>query len=274
MQTEGLLQNAYNKLNIDIQQYYSHYTGFSNEELLSNKALLKIISVVFNGKPVINCFSRDDDLLSFNKENLNFVNECLDTNDYNKEKIYTITTNCIAITNKEILIQPRNLQEKEQINFRKNHFDILSVVNRIREYYGFRCRSLKQLRIEFIIQEVLLFVLSIFLLFASILLFVLASWWNQNPPIIRQNETDWFSNSFINPLSDWLIHSGLPITDQNISNFAPFIIVAGIIFLLLFLFSIWINKKTWDRNKLQYQTHYLCRVLGLNFMLLRNEGWI
>lgn len=274
MQTELSLQNAHNKLYLDIQQYYSHHSGFSSEELLSNTALLKIISIVFSGKPVTNCLSRDEDLLAFNKENLKFLNDCIQKNDLTKETIHTIITNCIAVTNKEILIRPRKQQEKEISKFSKNHFDIPSVVNRIRDYYGFQCKQLKQMGIEFKIKEFFLIILSIFLLFASVIVFVLAGWWNQNPPVIRQNGTNWFSNNFINPLSDFLLHSGLPITDQNIGNFVPYIIVSGIIFMLLFFCSIWINKKIWDRNKLQYQIHFLCRMIGIEGEELKKTGWL
>ena len=274
MQTEILLQNAQNMLYLDIRQYYSHHTGYTAEELLSNTALLKIINIVFTGKQVKKFLAQDEELVSFNEENLKYLYQCLQKNDINKENTLTIITNCIAVTNKETLTFPRKQNEKEFGKFRKNHFDIPSVVNRIREYYGFRCKTVKQMETEFIIQEILLIILSIFLLFTSIILFVLGSWWSQNPPVIRQNGTNWFSNNLINPVSDFLFSSGLPITTQNISNYVPFIIAVGVVLLILFFGSIWINKKAWDRNKLQYQIHYLCRIIGLRSPELQELGWI
>lgn len=164
MQTEIFLQNAQTSLYLDIQQYYSRCTRYSIEELISNKALLKIIAKVFSGKPVNKYLSRDKDLLSFNKENLKYVAECMQKNELNEDNVLTILTNCIALVHKEIVTRPRKQGEKEISKFRKNHFDISSVTNRIREYYGFRNKPLKQIDIEFIIQELLLVMVSIFLL--------------------------------------------------------------------------------------------------------------
>lgn len=274
MQTELFLQNSQNSLYVDIQQHYNRYIGYSNEDLVSNKALLKIIATVFSGKPVIKVFSRNEDLLSFNKENLKYVDECLQKNDCNEDSILTILTNCIAIVHKEIITRPRKPNEKELSKFRKNHFDISAVVDSIRGYYGFRNKTLKQIEIEFIIQEILLVLLSIFLLLSSVTFFVLAGWWNQNPPIIQQNGGNWFSSTFVNPLSNWLFQSGLLPAGQNVVSFVPFIIVTGIILIMLFIGSVWFNKKIMDRNKLQFQIHFLCRNIGMNCVELQNTGWL
>ena len=178
------------------------------------------------------------------------------------------------VVHKEIITRPRKPNEKELSKFRKNHFDISAVTDGIRGYYGFQNKTLKQIEIEFIIQEILLVLLSIFLLLSSVTFFVLAGWWTQNPPIIQQNGGNWFSSTFVNPLSNWLFHSGLLSAGQNVGSFAPFIIAAGVILILLFFGSIWFNIKSWNRNKLQYQIHYLCRIIGMNCEKLQNTGWL
>jgi len=115
--------------------------------------------------------------------------------------------------------------------------------------------------------------LSIFLLISSVTVFVLASWWSQNPPMIQQNGGNWFCSTFVNPLSNWLFRSGLVTAGQTAVILAPVIIAIGVIFLLLLFISIWINKKIIDRNKLQYQIHYLIKAIGLNSTILQIEGW-
>lgn len=274
MQKDLYQQNAQNRLYYDIQQYYNRHIGYSDEELLSNRALLKIIANVFTGKTINKYLSRNKDLVSFNNENLKYIDDCIQKNDVSNDSILTIITNCIAIVHKEILTRPRKKNEKEFSKFEENHFDIPSVVNTIREYYGFRNMTFKQMEIEFIIRELLLIIINIFLLFACIAVFILAGWWRQNPPIIKQSGTNWFYNHFINPLSEWLYNSVLPMSNQNISGFVPFIIIAGIILSLLFICSIWINKKLWDRNRLQYQINYLCRKIGMSCEILQKEGWL
>jgi len=161
MQTELFLRNAQNSLYFDIQQYYSRYVGYSNEDLVSNKALLKIITTVYSGKTVNKVLSRNEDLLSFNKENLKFVDECIQKNDFNHDSILTILTNCIAIVHKEITTRPQKPNEKALSKSSKNHFDISSVADGIRGYYGFRNKTLKKIEIEFIIKEILLVFLSV-----------------------------------------------------------------------------------------------------------------
>lgn len=251
----------------DIETFYSKRTRYKPDKFYSGEALLAILKTVFTHKKFLKLIKADDENGEFYSSNCKLLENEIESEYFNGEQTFALITNYMAIINRNVC--KSETEEKS----RRNDFHLNSpeIVQKIRKIFGLKWRSLENMKSHYLVAKLFSgLILLIFILLTAIIALCLVDIYrvvdfSKNMTILAPLVTK-FEAGILNFTA--LLGAG------DLYQSSLMIIIGSFLLLLLLAFTIFSVIRIWKTEKLEYEVHYLSRIIGESSQKLREIGWL
>lgn len=252
---------------LDIASFYGKRTGIKTEKYYTGEALLEILKTVFTHKKFLKYIKKDEENEVFYSNNCKMLEDEIGSNNFNGEHLFPIVMNYLTIVNHNLCQSNSNGDKKLD----DDHLHSPEIVQKIRNIYGLKLRSLEQMNLYYLFSKVLISIILLFLIFLICVVSACILDWYQ---VIDFSQKFTIFAPFVTRSETNILKITALLGAVDLYQSSIMIIIGEILLVMLLFFSVISIVRIHKTEKLDYRVHYLSRIIGESSQKLREIGWL
>lgn len=252
---------------LDVASFYGKHSGIKTEKYYTGEALLGILKSVFTHKKFEKFIKQDKESEQFYTNNCKLLENEIGANNFNAESVFAIITNYLTMTD-HIINQSKS---GDKINHIDPHLDTPEIIQKIRDLFGVKLRSLDKMKSHYLLSKILTGLL--FLILVSLICIIgacLADWYQ----IIDFSKQFTILAPFIIRTETNILQITTSLGSADLIQSLIMILISAFLLILLLIFTVFSVIRLQKKEKLDYKIHYLSRIIGESAQKLRETGWL
>ena len=252
---------------LDVALFYGKHSGIKTEKYYTGEALLEILKSVFIHKKFKKYIKKAEDNEVFYSNNCKLLEGEIDSNNFNGEHVFSIITNYLTIVNRDIS-QSNSKGEKKHDDY---HLHSREIIEKIRNIYGLKLRSLEKMNSYYLMSKVLISLLLLALVLIIFLIGIcIVDWFH----VIDFSQKFTIFAPFVARSEANILRLTALLGAVDLYQSSIMIIIGTLLLVLLLAFTVFSVVHLLQKEKLDYKVHYLSRIIGESSQKLREIGWL